>query len=86
MAQAAVEKKLAACTNILPGASSIFWWENKIDKATEAIIFLKTKRANFQKIVKLIKSLHSYEVPEIIALPIIAGEKKYLEWLNGNLR
>lgn len=86
IAQAAIEKKLAACANILEGVSSIFWWQNKIDKASEVLIFLKTKRSLFKKITAMVKSLHSYDVPEIIALPIISGEKKYLEWLNANLR
>ncbi|MDP2939693.1 MAG: divalent-cation tolerance protein CutA [Candidatus Omnitrophota bacterium] len=82
IAQAAIKKKLAACANIIEGVSSKFWWQGKIDNANEILIFLKTKRLLFKKIAKLVKSMHSYDVPEIIALPIIAGERDYLRWLS----
>lgn len=86
IAQALLKKKLVACANIIEGVSSFFWWETKIDSAKEAIVFLKTKRSLFEKIRRIVRSLHSYEVPEIIALPIVVGDKNYLRWLNGNLR
>lgn len=81
-----IGKKLAACVNIVGKVDSLFWWQGKIDCAKEVLLVVKSKQSAFKKIVSLVKKLHSYEVPEIIALPIICGEKKYLEWLNGSVR
>lgn len=81
-----LEKKLAACVNIIDKINSFFWWEGKIDKAKEMLLLIKSKKKLFQKLVKTIKTLHSYAVPEILALPILSGEKKYLEWLNSSLK
>ncbi len=86
IAQAAIEKKLAACANIIAGISSKFWWQGKIDSSNEALLFLKTKKSLFKRISKVIKSMHSYEVPEIIAIPIIAGDTNYLRWIDESLR
>ena len=82
IAQALLKKKLVACANIISGVSSLFWWQGKIDRCREVVLFLKTKRSLFKDITKVVKSLHSYEVPEIIALPIIEGERNYLRWLS----
>jgi periplasmic divalent cation tolerance protein len=86
IAQALLKRKLVACANIISGVSSLFWWQGKIDRCQESVLFLKTKRSLFRKITKFVKSLHSYEVPEIIAIPIIEGDKDYMRWLNANLR
>src|SRR3990167_7706732 len=86
IARRLVEGKLAACVNIIPAVNSLFRWQGKIDKTKEVLLIAKTKLSAFKKIVTLVKRLHSYQVPEIIALPIIAGEKKYLEWLNDSIR
>jgi len=79
-----VAEKLIACANIINGVKSIFWWEGKVDKADEVLLILKSKKSCFAKIVKTVKKLHSYEVPEIIALPIIDGSKDYLDWVRKN--
>ncbi|MBU0503830.1 MAG: divalent-cation tolerance protein CutA [Candidatus Omnitrophica bacterium] len=81
-----LKNKLVACVNLVDNITSFFWWEGKIDKAGEVLLVAKSKKTKISKIIKLVKSLHSYEVPEIIALPIIAGEKKYLNWINESLR
>ena len=86
IASALIEKKLAACVNIVEKVESVFWWQGKVDRSGEALMVAKSKKDKFNKIVKLVKSLHSYEVPEIIALPIVAGEKSYLAWINESLR
>jgi periplasmic divalent cation tolerance protein len=77
-----IEDKLVACANVVKGVKSIFWWEGKVDKADEALLILKSKKSCFQKVVKAVKSLHSYKVPEIIALPVIDGNKDYLNWIG----
>jgi len=85
IAAALVKNKLAACVNIVKGVESFFWWQGKIDKAREAVLVIKSKKAKLPKIIKLVKLMHSYEVPEIIAIPIIGGEKKYLRWIDESL-
>ena len=82
ISRALVEEKLIACANIVSGIQSIFWWEGKVDEANETLLILKTKKSLFKKIVMKVKSLHSYDVPEVIALPIIDGQKDYLTWVN----
>ena len=80
-----LERKLIACANILGPVSSRFWWQGKIDSAEEYVIFMRTKRELFDQVADNVKQLHSYEVPEIIALPIVEGAKPYLEWINSSL-
>jgi len=75
-------KRLVACANILPRIESRFWWKGKLDKSVELLVTMKTVRSNFKKIEAEIKSVHSYEVPEIIAVPIVAGGRDYLEWIS----
>ena len=86
IAQALVAQRLAACVNIVEHVSSIFWWEGKVDNAAETLLMVKSKKGKFNRIVKLVKSLHSYEIPEIIALPIVAGQAQYLRWIDESLR
>lgn len=85
IAKALVEKKLAACVNILDGVESLFWWQGKVDSSREALLVVKSKKQKLARIIKLVKSLHGYQVPEIIALPIIAGDKAYLNWIDESL-
>ena len=86
IANALLNRKKAACVSILPGVNSFFWWQGKIDSASEALLVVKTKSGLLDDIVKLVKKLHSYDVPEIIALPIIGGNEEYLEWINDSVK
>jgi len=82
IARLLLTEKKAACVNILPGVDSLFWWQGEVDSARESLMIVKTRAALFPEIVELVKRAHSYEVPEIIALPIIAGSEDYLKWLD----
>jgi len=77
-----VKEKLVACANILHPIRSIYRWQGKICDEPEALMVLKTRSGRIQKIIQRIRSLHSYTVPEIIALPIVAGSKEYLRWIH----
>lgn len=81
-----LEEKLIACANIVEGVQSVFWWQNKIDNAKETLMILKSKQVLFEKIVKTVKAHHSYDVPEIIALPIVDGNPDYLKWIDDSVR
>ena len=80
--RALVEEKLAACSNIISPIRSIYRWQGKICDDKEALMVLKTRKKHFEQIVKRVETLHSYDVPEIIAIPIVEGSSKYLSWLN----
>ncbi|MCK5012517.1 MAG: divalent-cation tolerance protein CutA [Candidatus Omnitrophica bacterium] len=77
-----VKDKSIACANVVKGVKSIFWWQKKVNTANEVLLILKAKKSCFKKIVKTVTLLHNYEVPEIIALPIIDGSRDYFKWIE----
>ena len=81
-----VEQQFVACVNILPKMKSIFRWEGKVSEEEECLMILKTKMPIFKDLKKTIIAQHSYEVPEIIALPIEAGSQTYLSWIYDMTR
>ncbi len=81
-----VEKRFAACINIIDNVGSMYWWENKIQDEKETILIVKTKQSMVEKIIKEVKLLHSDSCPCIIALPIENGNKDYLEWIEGSTK
>ena len=86
IAEALVRGRLAACVNFLASpVESIYRWKGKVETAKEYLLLIKTSRGQFAALEKEIQRLHSYEVPEIIALPIVAGTKPYLEWLEASV-
>ncbi len=85
LARVLVEEKLAACVNILSGVESLYWWKGKIESSKEWMLVVKTQGKMVNKVVKRVKEIHSYEVPEVIALPIVEGNKDYLQWISDTL-
>jgi periplasmic divalent cation tolerance protein len=86
IARAVVEARLAACVNILPGAvTSIYRWKGRVESARERLLFIKTSRKRLAKLQTVVERRHSYDVPEFIALPISAGSRAYLDWMDGAL-
>ena len=85
IAQHLLKERLIACANITGPVSSLFHWDGKMEKAEEHLIFMKSRKDLFEKLAETVKALHSYEVPEIIALPIIDGSKTYLGWIDSCL-
>jgi len=79
-----VAEKLVACANIGADIHSIYWWRGKIESSSEVPVMFKTRTSLFDKVAARIRELHSYEVPEIIALPIIHGYKDYLDWIDAS--
>jgi periplasmic divalent cation tolerance protein len=81
-----VEKKLAACANILAGVESIYRWKGKVERAREVLVVMKTTAARLRELEREVKRRHSYEVPEFVALPIVAGSQEYLEWVGKSVQ
>jgi periplasmic divalent cation tolerance protein len=86
IAQKLLETKLIACANIMGPVSSHFHWSGKIEHAEEYLLLMKSRQSLFDELAAEVKVLHSYEVPEILALPIIKGSKAYLGWLGSSLK
>ncbi len=80
-----LKQRKAACINIVPGISSLFWWQGRIDSAQESLLVVKTKASMLDEITQLVKEIHSNDVPEIIALPIVGGNQDYLEWVDNEV-
>ena len=81
-----LEEKLAACVQIIGPMTSAYWWEGKIEEATEWLCLMKSRQDFYDRLEKRIKDLHPYKEPEILAMPVIAGSRGYLEWLDGELK
>jgi periplasmic divalent cation tolerance protein len=86
IAELLVTEKKAACVNIVPRVDSLFRWEGKLESARESLLLVKTRASLVSEIIRLVKGAHSYEVPEIIALPIVGGSEEYLKWLESACR
>jgi len=86
IAQTLVKRRLAGCVQIIGPITSIHRWKGKVEKADEWLCFIKTKKELYSNVEDAIKQIHKYETPEIIAIPITAGSKEYLEWLSNELK
>ena len=80
-----LEQKKAACVSIMDGMNSTYWWKGEIENATESLLMVKTRAGLLDDVVTTVKEIHSYENPEIIALPIVGGNEAYFEWLDKAL-
>ncbi|MEP6690071.1 MAG: divalent-cation tolerance protein CutA [Gemmatimonadaceae bacterium] len=78
-----LERRLVACGTIMPGARSIYRWDEKVADEQEVVVLLKTRAARLALLETAFGELHPYKVPELLALPVTAGLPKYLEWING---
>ena len=85
IARALVERRLAACVNILPRIKSVYRWEEKIEESQEWLLVIKTGQELFDKVRDAIKELHSYELPECISIQIEDGSSEYLRWINTSV-
>lgn len=85
LAKELVERRLAACVNIVPNINSIYWWKEKVEESQEFLLLMKTAESAVPKLRDAIQELHSYEVPECIVLPIEDGSEKYLNWIEESV-
>jgi len=83
LANLMVQKRLAACVQVLPQIQSVYWWQDKIERQPEILLLVKTISSKFAELEKEVRAVHSYETPEIVAVPISEGSEPYLEWLRA---
>jgi periplasmic divalent cation tolerance protein len=85
IARALVERRLAACVNVLPGLTSLYRWQGEVAREAEVLLLIKTRAERFAALREALAELHPYEVPELVALPIAAGHAPYLAWLDESV-
>jgi len=86
LARAALSARLIACANLIPKIESHYWWQEKIESATEVLLILKTQKSELPALEKLVLAKHPYDTPEFLVLPLCAGNQRYLNWLGRNTR
>lgn len=86
LAEALVAERLAACVNILPGLNSVYFWEGRVESAPELLLLIKTETSRFAAIRDLLQEHHPYELPELIAVPVLEGSPAYLGWITASLQ
>lgn len=86
LAEMLIEQRLAACVQILPEIQSVYRWQGKIERQKEVLLIAKSTRLRFEELEREVRAIHSYDTPEIVALPVTVGSKPYLEWLNSSVR
>lgn len=85
IARRLVEERLAACVNVVTGVRSFYRWKDQIENSPEWLLVIKSSRGRFEALLAALEKLHSYEVPEVIALPVVEGAANYLNWMEGEL-
>ncbi len=86
LARLAVERRLAACANILPGMRSLYWWQGKMESAEEVVLILKTTEALEEVLIQALTDAHSYDCPCVVSLPIESGNPAFLQWIEDETR
>jgi periplasmic divalent cation tolerance protein len=86
ISDALLKERLAACVSEAPGVVSRYWWKGKIEKAKERLLIIKTTRSRLPLLIRRVKALHSYDVPEVVALPVLSGNPGYLRWISESVR
>jgi periplasmic divalent cation tolerance protein len=86
IARGIIEKRLAACVQIIGPITSTYWWNDNIEESEEWLIVMKSRKGLYKELDKKIRDTHPYEVPEIMALPVIEGNRSYLDWIDKEVR
>lgn len=86
LASALIERRAAACVNIIPGISSVYHWKGEICRDSEVLLLAKTRLEKSEHLLKIVEEIHPYEVPEVLWTAVTSGSKSYLDWLSENLR
>lgn len=86
LGRALVEARLAACANVLPGITPIYWWDGKVEEGAEVALIAKTRSELVERVVELVKARHSYDCPCVVAIPIAAGNPAFLDWISAETR
>ncbi len=86
IAKRIVEERLAACVNVVKGVKSFYWWEGRVNEDDEELLVVKTRADAVDSLIRRVKEIHPYSVPEIIALDIVEGNRDYLEWVRAEVR
>ena len=81
-----IRQHLSACVNLVPGIESLYWWQGKVATSQEILLLIKTTRKRLSRLASVLKKNHSYDVPEIIALPLSWGDRVYLQWLKKSVK
>lgn len=77
-----VEERLAACANVISGVTSVYWWEGAVQRDSEALVIMKTRASVVEALAERVVALHPYEVPEVLALPVLGGFEPYIDWVR----
>jgi periplasmic divalent cation tolerance protein len=85
LARRLLEARLAACVNVIMQIRSYYWWKGKIEESSEWLLVVKTSRELFEQVRSVLEAAHSYELPEVLALPVVAGSPNYLAWIDREL-
>jgi len=86
LARAALQARLIACANLIPKIESHYWWQGKIEHGAEVLLVLKTTATRLARLEKLIVSEHPYDTPEFLVLPVLSGNRRYLDWISTSCR